>query len=306
MSGHNATTLLLSNPVRTSGFIYDTQHNLKDMWFTIHVSHEMSDRVSDDFVEDIARRYGRDSNAYRIRCLGEFPRADDDTVIPFELIESARRRDIRTNKIVPTVWGVDVGRFGDDRSVLVQRRGRVVLDNILWWQGEDTMQSAGRVKRLWDDTQPSERPEEILIDVIGIGAGVVDRLRELKLPARGINVGEASLEREKYTQLRSELWFKGQEWLAGKDVKLPEGTDNRENSAEMLANELAVPKYKFTSSGRIQVETKDDMKKRGHKSPNFADAFLLTLASTSTTLMHGSKQGTTWGKAIQRKRKGIV
>jgi hypothetical protein len=146
---------------------------------------------------------------------------------------------------------------------------------------------------------PSERPDEILVDVIGLGAGVVDRLRELKLPARGINVGESASMKEAYMNLRAELWFKAREWLEEKSCTFaPElGT---------LRDELVVPRYTFTSSGKIQAESKADMKKRGHKSPNHADAFVLTFASNALAAQFGRKGSTSRDKALSRAIPGIV
>ena len=89
MSGHKAVTLLLGNPVRSSGFFYDTHNRLRDDWVTMKVSCADSPRVSDAYMDEMKSRYGEESNAYRIRVLGEFPRSDDDTVIPMELLEAA-------------------------------------------------------------------------------------------------------------------------------------------------------------------------------------------------------------------------
>jgi len=305
MSGVNATTLLLSNPVRTSGFFFDTHHKLEDMWYTVHVSHADSPRVSDDFVHDIARRYGDDSNAFRIRCLGEFPKADDDTIIPYELILAATQRDIRSLPNARVVWGLDVSRFGDDSSVLLKRELRRVRPDIKEFKGLDLMQLCGRIKEEWDATSADQRPEEILVDVIGLGAGVVDRLRELKLPVRGINVSETASASGRYRNLRTELWFAAREWLAGKDVYLP-NPDNRDSPAERLMVELSLLRYKYTSSGKLMAEAKDELKRRGHKSPNFADAFILTFASTAVSLTFGSIGSPAWGAPLKRGLKTTV
>lgn len=296
MSGHNATTLLLSNPTRSSGFFFDTHNKLRDMWMTVTVSAADSPRVTDDFVYDIARRYGDDSNAYRIRVLGEFPKSDQDTIIPYELIDSAQKRDIVVPKNVRTVWGLDVARFGDDDSCLVKRNSLAVDPDIKLWHGVDLMVTAGKVKKEWDESSDFERPDEILIDAIGLGSGVVDRLRELGLPARGINVSETSTVSERYRNLRTELWFSAREWLETRDHGLPscEGGCSNDCIHERLAQELAVLKYSVTSSGKLMAESKTDLKKRGYKSPNVADAFLLTLASEPTSLVHGSGGSRAW------------
>lgn len=308
MSGARVTTLLLSNPVRSSGFFFDTHHKLKDMWVTFHVSAKDSTRVTDDFVLDIARRYGEDSNAYRIRVLGEFPKADQDTVIPYEDVTSARDRDIVVPWDLPQVWALDVARFGDDDNCLLKRNRLAVLPDIKIWHGVDLMLSAGKVKTEWDNTPVHLRPTEIMIDSIGLGAGVADRLRELGLPVRDINVSETASAKERFRNLRSELWFTAREWLAAKDRKLPrcEGGCSRDCPHERLASELTIPRYKSMSSGKIAVEPKDEMKKRGFKSPNVADAFVMSFASEPWGLVNGSSKTqqewgrTSWGEPLKR------
>lgn len=299
MSGHRATTLLLSNPVRSSGFFFQTHNQLKDMWYTIHVSHKDSDRVSDDFVEDMRRRYGENSNQYRVRALGEFPTSDLDTIIPFELAHAATQREIFVPKGTPVVWSLDVARFGDDWNVLMKRSRLDVQPGIKKWQGVDLMKTAGRVKREWDDTPLEERPQVILIDVIGLGAGVVDRLNEQGLPVRGINVAETATFNNKYRNLKTELWFMGREWLEQRSTKLPlcDGTceDVRECIHEQLIAELTLVKYDYTSTGKLLVESKSDVKKRGYPSPNVAEAFILSFAEEPAGLAGGPGNNDGWG-----------
>jgi phage terminase large subunit len=292
MSGEHATTILLGNPVRGSGFFYDTHHRLSNTWKTLRVSCHDSPRVSKAFIADMAARYGEESNAYRIRVLGEFPLTDDDTVISLELVEAAVRRDVTQNPSAPIVWGVDVARFGGDSNALAKRQANVLLEPIRLWKGRDLMQSTGLIKAEWDACEIKDRPAEILVDSIGLGAGVVDRLRELNLPCRGINVSESPAMGETYANLRAELWFKARQWLSARDCSLPED--------EELRACLVTPKYKFTSSGKIQIESKEDMKKRGLPSPDAADAFVLTLASDAAIGIHGRDYASNWAKPLKR------
>lgn len=298
MSGHNATTIMAGNPVRTTGFFFNAFHKARGSWWTQHVSCDGHPNVSPDYLTQMAVDYGVDSNAYRVRVLGEFPTGDEDGVIPFELMEAALSRDVRPLHVKP-IWGVDCARFGNDTSALAKRIGNALQCPVEEKQGWDTMRVAGWVKSEWDQCEPSKRPSEILVDVIGIGAGVLDRLVELKLPARGINVSESpSVFAERYANLRAELWFKGREWLAQKDCNLAKD--------EKLGAELVGPRFRYQSNGKILVESKDDMKKRGVKSPNKADAFLLTLASESVSAISGSKNSTNWNEPLTRKIAGIV
>jgi phage terminase large subunit len=137
------------------------------------------------------------------------------------------------------------------------------------------MQLCGVIKNRYDDATVMDKPQEILVDVIGIGAGVVDRLREQNLPVRGINVSESPSSKKNYLNLRAELWFAIKDWLAQRDCRLPMDDE--------LASELAAPLYKYTSTGKIKIESKDDMRKRGIKSPDKADALALTMASSAAS-----------------------
>ena len=296
MSGHNATTLLLGNPTRNSGLFYDTHNRLKGEWKTFHVSCLDSPRVSDAFVREMQLRYGEDSPAYHVRVLGNFPPREEDTVIPVELIDSAMNREIKIAKATRSVWGLDVARMGSDASALAKRRGPVV-EEIQTWKGLDLMQLTGAVVAEYEALPPSEQPVEILVDSIGLGAGVLDRLRELGMPARGINVAESPAMKGTYANLRAELWFKCKAWLSNRDVKIPKD--------EQLFAELASPRYTFTSSGKMQVESKESMKKRGLPSPDKADALCLCLATDVSTIMHGYAMANKTG-ALRRNIRGVV
>jgi len=291
MSGHSAVTLLLGNPTRSSGFFFDTHNRLSGEWTTFRVSCTDSPRVSDDYVNEMMSRYGEDSNAFRIRVLGEFPRSDDDTMIPMELIDGARQRDVTHNKYAPVVWGLDVARFGSDSSALCKRQANAVIEKIRVWKNLDLMQLTGAVVAEYEALEDGDRPSEILVDSIGLGAGVVDRLMELGLPARGINVSESPSFGTQYRNLRAELWAKAKSWLERRDCFLP--------ADERLISELATVRYKFASNGKLQIESKDDIRRRGLPSPDVADAFVLTFAGDAVVGLHGAKAGV-WSKPLKR------
>jgi hypothetical protein len=165
------------------------------------------------------------------------------------------------------------------------------------WRNLDLMQLTGAVKAEYDALPADKRPQEIIVDSNGFGAGVLDRLREVGLPARGLNVSERAAANQTYVNLRAELWFKAKAWLEGMDVKLPRD--------DALYAELAAPRYHFTSSGKMQVESKDSMKKRRVASPDRADAVCLSLATDHTAMHFGSKVGG-WGAPLRRGIRGVV
>jgi post-segregation antitoxin (ccd killing protein) len=224
--------------------------------------------------------------------LGEFPRSDDDTMIPMELLESARSRDVDPSQFAETIWGLDVARFGSDCSALAKRQGNAVTEPVRVWRNLDLMQLTGAVVAEYESAAYESKPSEILVDSIGLGAGVVDRLRELGLPARGINVSESAAMLSNYRNLRAELWGRAKAWLERRDCRLPKD--------ERLVNELATVRYKFASNGKLQIESKDDIRRRGLKSPDVADAFVLTFAGDAAVGLYGSSASGSWSKPLRR------
>jgi len=269
MSGKDATTILLGNPTRSSGYFYETHTRLRDSWWTKQVSCLDSPLVSPDFIAEMELKYGADSNAMRVRVLGEFPLAEDDTLISLHAVEQASKRKVEQPEGTPVVWGLDVARYGDDASVLCIRQGRHLIE-LHSWKKLSLMELAGRVLDLLHSSD--EPPEEILVDSIGLGAGVLDRLRELDISARGVNVSESPAMADRYANLRAELWDLTKQWFA-EEVQIP-------NDDSLIAD-LTAPRYSFNSSGKMIVESKAETKKRLGRSTDFADSLVLTFASTA-------------------------
>lgn len=273
LSSPGSFAVLCSNPTRLSGFFYETHHKLRERWATLKVDGEDCPLVGKQFREDIAHQYGRMSSVYAVRVKGDFPSSEDDTVIPLALCENATVRDIEPFGMI--VWGVDVARFGADRTCLVKRCDNATFEEHIAWAGMDTMQTAGRIFKEYMETPKDKQPISILVDVIGVGAGVVDRLGEMGLPVSGVNVSEEASISDRYNRLRDELWFNARQWLEKKHCKLFKD--------EALIAELSLPKYTFTSNGKMKVESKDELKKRYPRSPDVADAFCLTFAMQAIT-----------------------
>jgi hypothetical protein len=269
MSTPGAITLLIGNPTRNTGFFWRVHNLERDRWHCMTVSSIDSPRVARDYVDEMARRYGETSNAYRVRVLGQFPTADDDTLISAEVVDAAMVRDVPLDGSAPELWGLDCARFGADASVLIKRRGYVVTEMPRRWRNIDTMALAGAVKAEFDGAL-TNRPKLIVIDSIGIGAGVVDRLHEQGVPVLGINVAEQPSSKDRFMRLRDELWWRLREWLESRRCRLPKH--------EELRDDLCAPRFSFTSDGKMVVESKDKMRARGLPSCDHADALALTLA----------------------------
>lgn len=301
MSSPHALLFLTGNPVRSQGEFFRSHNDptTARRWVRLHLDCRFSPRVSPTWIEEMAEKYGEDSNAFRVRVTGQFPLKDDESLISRELVTQAITRQVERVPSALRAWGLDCARFGRDRTALVMRAGNVVEENAIHvWGGLDTMQTVGRVKFLYDSLVASERPTEINVDVIGIGAGVVDRLRELGLPARGINVGETASVTGLYGNLKTELWVRARDWFLKRDCRIPGDQPD-------LVDELCAPSYTFASSGKMMLESKDKVRKRLHMaSPDIADAFVLTFAGDAVTGLHGRVEGA--HRRMRRHLRGIV
>lgn len=292
MSSAGSIFILIGNPTRPKGYFHKTHNELSDGWWTKKVASFDSSRVTQDFVDNIAKTYGVDSNVYRYKVLGEFPESLSDTVIPKELIDSAIDRDVEPLHEPKYVWGVDPGRGGDPTGFCSRSENHI--DDLEEWHDADLMRVVGRVHNKWNETPVRERPESIYVDSIGLGAGVADRLRELGLPAVDVNVAESPAMKERYTRLRAELWYSVRDWFEMRSVLLPTSLP----LIRKLASELGEPEALFSSTGKADVESKSQMKARGVSSPNLADALCLTFAGGGATAAGRGSGRSSWGKPL--------
>ena len=280
-STEGASSVMVSNPTRPDGFFFDTHHRLRDRWRCWQVSSQDVPRAV-GHIEDVIAAYGRNSNKFKVRVEGNFPTSADDVVIPLEWVQSAVNRDVEKLSFFP-IWGVDVARFGDDASALAKRQANRLLEPVKEWLNLDTMQLTGRIHHEYVNTHEDFRPKEILVDVIGIGAGVVDRCRELGLPVRGVNVAESPSSVEKCMRLRDELWWLAREWFQERACCIPDD--------QKLIAQLIGPTYDFHSNGKIVVESKKDMKERSLKSPDCFPAGTMVLTPSGDVPIEHLKEG---------------
>jgi len=176
-------------------------------------------------------------------------------------IKSAIEREVEIEDL--KVMGVDIARFGEDSSVAIIRQGK----KVIWlqhWAKTDLMDTTGRIVNLIDRF----KPHTVNLDIIGMGSGVYDRLLELKYKVNGINVGESPSNKEKYINLRIEIFDSLRKRFEGGEISIPDDLE--------LIRELSNIKLKpYLSTGQMQLESKEDMKRRGVKSPDRADALAL-------------------------------
>lgn len=213
---------------------------------------------------------------YDQKCRGfsqEYPFTDEeaflnsitDTFISVEPVMRARKAEVDSESAL--IIGVDPARGGADRSCITRRRGRRAY-KCEAFQGLDTMQLVGKLKQIID----KERPMKMFIDCIGLGAGVVDRLNEMGYDCVvGVNVSRTPNNPDQFLNLRAELWSEARDWLnQDMPVQIPDDPE--------LQKELCGLGYKYNSSGRLQIESKQEARKRGMNSPDKADSFVITFA----------------------------
>jgi hypothetical protein len=284
-----AFALALSTPGAPAGRFYDIQSRKPgyEDWHAVHVTLDQAiaaGQIDPDWAANRARQWGTESSIYVNRVLGEFHAGDEDSVIPLAWAEAAVERWLEwdlagrpgTEMDYPRTVGVDVAREGMDKTVLAVRNGHV-LTELRRSVKETTMQTTGRVAGVLD----ADAARTAVVDVIGIGAGVVDRLREMGHKVQAFNAAAGTDRRDVTGELgfpnsRSAAWWSMREQLdpsAGSTVCLPDD--------EMLLGDLAAPQWKVLSGGKIQVEPKDEIRKRLGRSTDDGDAVVQAFFSRS-------------------------
>ena len=285
MTSENAKMLMIGNPSSLAGTFYDAFHKKRKRWTTIHISAFDTPAFQDHrgegaetvdipaglatpkWAQMIADQRGEQSAEYQFRVLGEFPDEADDTLIALRLVEAAVDREVFVADSGDTVMGVDVARFGSDQTVSVVRRGSEVLD-VTAFGRSDLMGTTGRII----DTARRFGVVTMHIDEVGLGAGVLDRVRELKsVNAIGVNGASKPRDRERYLNLRAEMYSGLKQRFMDGDISIPDDAE--------LISQLASLMYSYTSRGQLQIESKDQIRSSGRQSPDKADALALAFAT---------------------------
>jgi hypothetical protein len=267
--------VVFGNPTRNSGrFKESINGRFRNQWTSRQIDSRTVKRTNKQLLEGWIESYGEDSDFVRVRVKGQFPRAGTLQFIGSDLTSAARKREVEVLTTDPVIFGVDCARFGDDHSTLAIRCGRDARSRE-WkrWHQVDTMTLAGNVameaRRL--------SPDAIFVDVGGLGAGVVDRLRQLgfmnvfevNFGGKGREVDLATNLRVKTANKRAEIWCSMKAWLTGGAIP----------DEQCIEDDLVGPEYGYAADQvSIQLERKKDMKRRGLASPDDADALACTFA----------------------------
>lgn len=301
LSGPENKLLLCGNPTRTSGVFYDSHNRDRDLYKTHKVSSLDSPRTSKENIAMLKRKYNEGSDVWRVRVLGEFPKAEADAFIPLEFAELAQKSETSGTGDVLHL-GVDVARYGDDETVIAPRIGHKVFQLRTYFK-QGTTATTGWVLSTAKEMMkqyPQLREAVIRVDDSGVGGGVTDELQEAiydqNLPYRviPINNGSAS-DDEHYENKGTECWAAVRDVLEESFSRYMRGEDPDIEfpDDEKLVTQLTSRKYRMTSKGKIALERKEDMKKRGLQSPDRADAVVLAF-SREATLQWSNERPTGW------------
>ena len=275
--------LFLGNPTRNTGLFYDSHNILRDDFKCIHIDAEKCSRTDKEQHRILAKKYGRASNVYRVFVKGEFPVDEDDVFHTMNDVMGAVEREKVPIVAQDTVIdiGVDVARFGDDKTVIMYREDGIVKIHKDY-NGKDTMQTVGEtlaLAKLIREHRPDSRVV-IKVDDTGVGGGVTDRLNQLIRSSDGLSwlevvrvvFGKPIRHKRLYdttTYMASIL----QGLMRAGEIIIPNDTD--------LIGQLTTRKYGITDKGKIKLESKKEMKKRKLASPDYADALYLTILPTN-------------------------
>lgn len=262
------------NPTRNTGAFYNNMKGARSRRYnTRSIDSRTVERTGqEELFRQWAEDWGENSDFFKVRVKGEFPDQGDLQFIPTSAFEDCVDLDVYASPSDALVMGVDVARFGSDRSVIWLRRGRDAESDNDWqnqiFQGLDTMQLSSRVAEIAAEKQP----DTIFVDGGGVGGGVVDRLRQLGLDVMDINF-QGKPTQHGYANLRAQMWGNLRNAMRT-GIRLPNPLDH--SMLKELQTDICGVEYGFNARNDIQLESKDDMKKRGLMSPDLGDALALT------------------------------
>lgn len=302
LSTEGSKLVMCGNPTKITGFFYDSHHKNREQFNAMHIDGRSSSRVDQDFVDTIIDMFGENSDVFRVRVAGEFPRALPDSFIPMEWAERASEAKAPEIEQVTRVdIGIDVARYGDDSSVISPVLDRRVQEEPEVYHHNDTMQLTGMAVICVKKYARAHPWAEIhvKIDCDGLGVGVFDRLMELKEqiveeierereglyedddapPVMSLDIVECHFGGEggtvndadpvEYQTSTGLMWGTVREALRTQSLKL--WPDDKQIS------QLSNRRYVVNSAGKIELEKKEAMKKRGLSSPDMGDALALAL-----------------------------
>lgn len=268
---------LFGNGTKNSGYFFDTHGRFKHRFITRNIDSREVEITNKDYLQEILDDYGEDSDTAKIRVRGMFPNKSMTQMIPTDLVKAARKRFVQWGPLNPErthalLMGVDIARFGDDKSVIYFRRGRDARSiPPIKFEKLSTDEMALQVIRYATE----HGPDRIYVDGGGVGGGVVDILRALNVQnVFEVNFGSKAFNSTDYRDQGTECWALMENWFKN-GASIP---DDDEIEGQFTARE-----YGYIGENKKFVEPKKEMKKRGMPSPDIADALALTFALPEPT-----------------------
>ena len=261
--------LVFGNGTRNVGRFYECFHKFKAVngkagWRTWNIDSRKCQAANSEYLNRLIEQYGgEESDQARVRVLGQFPKTATRQLISTDAVEKCEMHEAEGWEMLPKVMGVDIARFGENSSTIVIRQGRKVFP-VEVLPKMDLMATAHHVA----EVMKRERPMQTFVDGSGIGAGVVDRLRQLNFSVVDVNGGNSSLN-PRFLNKRAEMWWEMKEYIEGL-AELPKDAKLRE--------ELTCVEYDYTDKGRIRLDRKSDIMDQYGFSPDRADALAMTFA----------------------------
>lgn len=255
-----------SNPRRNSGAFFECFHKNRDDWRQYQIDARNVEGIPADAYESIIKQHGPDSDEARIEVYGQFPNQGSNQFVGKDAAALAATREVIPDPGAPLLMGVDVARFGEDKSVIAFRKGRDAR-SIPWkkFKGVDTVQLASTVA----DLATQLKVDAIFVDGNGVGGGVVDNLKAWGYRVIEVQAGASASDSDMYGNKRVEMWGRMREWLT--TGAIPDDSD--------LQSDLISPEYSYHPvSNKVMLEGKDKMKARGLASPDVAEALAMTFA----------------------------
>jgi len=271
MTTPRAMWFAFGNPTRNTGQfrqIFEGDYR----WHCTQIDSRTCKMTNKKEIQEWQDTYGEDSDFMRVRVRGLFPRVGSMQFISSDIVDLARINEIPDDAYVglPVVIAVDVARYGDDKTVIVVRQGRKIVE-MLKFRELNTMEVAAmtsNVIKAW--SKAGQGVGAVFVDEVGVGAGVVDRLRMLGFEIMGVNGGHRPNDEKTYYNKRAEMWGRMREWLK-------EGAQIPLDDPDLRTGLIGI-QYGFDDKDRTRLERKADMKKRGLSSPDEADAIAMTFA----------------------------
>lgn len=261
---------VFGNPTKNTGKFHECFNRMAHRWRTHQVDSRTAKMTNKKQIEEWRKDWGEDSDFFRVRVLGRFPKAGDMQFIPGDVVANAARRELSVFlPDDPLICGVDVARGGEDSNMIQFRRGYDARSEKAYRiPGEKTRDSMVLISKLCDIFD-RHKPHAIFLDAGGLGGPIGDRLRQLGYPVTDVLFGENATDEKSYKSRTAEMWGLMRDWLFnGGCIK----------DHPVLESDLTNRLYDHNDKNQLLLERKKDMKSRGLASPDWGDALGLTFA----------------------------